>query len=115
MTNKTLVFLIILLLLFLVVNKILWGNEENSGGHHDAPTKKKNPQGPWFECMSMTGPECAKFIRQETAGTVKIHFLRVDKDGIYQTKDPAIANDPKHVFIYVNNKNVVQETPARGG
>jgi len=102
---------IFVILIFFIVNK---GTLTSSSSSQLGSGGPANTQGPWFECMSMIGSDCASFIRKQTNGNVKINFLHVSKDGIYESKGAA-GKDPNHVFIYINEKNVVQETPARGG
>eukprot|EP00522_Entomoneis_paludosa_P007707 CAMPEP_0172441004 /NCGR_PEP_ID=MMETSP1065-20121228/1592_1 /TAXON_ID=265537 /ORGANISM="Amphiprora paludosa, Strain CCMP125" /LENGTH=112 /DNA_ID=CAMNT_0013190141 /DNA_START=201 /DNA_END=539 /DNA_ORIENTATION=- len=78
-------------------------------GLRPGPGKTKNPQGPWPECLWMTGVECAKFIKTQVPKDVEIEFMH--KHAVDQMIS---AFDVNRVIIVVNDFDAVQEAPARG-
>lgn len=75
--------------------------------HRIAPPK--NSQGPWPECLWMTGVECAKFIRTQVPKDVEIEFMHK-----HAVDEMITSFDPNRVIIVVNDFDAVQEAPARG-
>jgi len=85
------------------------GDASIFGGIASNSSSKKNSQGPWPECLWMTGVECAKFIRAQVPKDVEVKFMHK-----HAVDEMITRFDPNRVIIVVNDFDAVQEAPARG-
>ena len=74
-------------------------------GNHKRPP---NPQGPWHECLWMSGQQCSHFIESQVPSYIKIEFMH--KDEVNSVKD----FHPNRVVIWLDANEQVIEVPTRG-
>ena len=67
--------------------------------------------GPWPECVWMTGTECADHIRSFVEKDAHVFQLMDETDN---TGNAVSTFDLNRIIIYVDNNDAVQQTPARG-
>ena len=75
--------------------------------------KHKNTEGPWPECLWMSGEECANFIQTQVSSksAIKIDFVHQK----HHDEEKAFSrSDPNRIVIVLNEHDNVWEVPARG-